>query len=220
MKFFYIFILLFFSLAIKAQKTYVFDYCSVYEYKQDEFDTKNTLELTYSNSEDNNYALFFIARDSIVSNYVKLYDYRSSRLYTYNIKQPFHLNKIMDIAGMFKEAQVVKLIYPKCKKSKKVNYELTNFTINTYNGFSIKVFEEENKDYSCEFFYHTQPSRVIKNPYYNENLRCLLDSCKIRLENNEVISYSYMTERGSTERKDIRTLLGLHKTTKITFTIH
>ncbi|HTO35114.1 MAG TPA: hypothetical protein VLZ72_02670, partial [Flavobacterium sp.] len=76
------YILILFCVNVFAQKTFTFDYYTVYEFKQNEKDINPDLEYSFSNSKENNYNLRFRVSGNFIRTIVLTdFDIMISRVY-------------------------------------------------------------------------------------------------------------------------------------------
>jgi hypothetical protein len=199
----------FYCLISFSQEVYNFDYYTEYEFKASMSDSLNTIrEITYSNSNNNNYLLkLILKKDTVFS--ANLIDYSKQKMITY--KDAFFINNINDV-NLFKKSILSDYSLEECKNSKKNYYEINYYIQNGKNWFHIIRFKNNKKKKIInESFYETTPSEITKNQQYNFGILATPLWCeKFTLKNNQIITNSYFIEKG--EKMYFRNLIKIKKT--------
>jgi hypothetical protein len=193
-----------------AQKSFEFDYYTVYEYKKNEEAKDNCLEYTFSNSQNNTLKLLFGVRDNKFIGDVKLYDYKDKYEYTFELDgQPFEgINSLNSLLKTYQKRN--KIFYTKNFAFYSTAYEIEQLK----DSFVIKSFVKKrfkkNPEVS-EMVFYTKPSQEIKNQIYNTNLSYVLNAKHLEFNTDQLITYYYVLDQTTKEKKNIRILKDLQK---------
>lgn len=204
-------ILLIFGIDALSQQSFVFDYYTVYEYKENEEAKDNCLEYTFSNSQNNTLKLLFGVRDNKFTGDVKLYDYKEKYEYTFELDgQPFEgINSLNSLLKTYQKRN--KIFYTKNFAFYSTAYEIEQLE----DSFVIKSFVKKrfkkNPEVS-EMVFYTKPSQEIKNQIYNTYLSYVLNAKHLEFNTDQLITYYYVLDQTTKEKKNIRILKDLQKT--------
>lgn len=200
-----------FGIDALSQQSFVFDYYTVYEYKENEEAKDNCLEYTFSNSQNNTLKLLFGVRDNKFTGDVKLYDYKEKYEYTFELDgQPFEgINSLNSLLKTYQKRN--KIFYTKNFAFYSTAYEIEQLE----DSFVIKSFVKKrfkkNPEVS-EMVFYTKPSQEIKNQIYNTYLSYVLNAKHLEFNTDQLITYYYVLDQTTKEKKNIRILKDLQKT--------
>lgn len=218
---FILFIFQLISLNLFAQRTYTFDYYTIYNYKRSLKDSLAAKkEITYSNSKDSSYNLLLVIKsDTIYS--AEIRDYLNEKVFIY--KDRLHQNNLNDIS-LFKNVRSYPYNLSRCKQSKRSSF----YIVKHYEEKGEKVINikrlrnKKRKRLINESFYKTFSSPISKNQHYNFPVLASPLWCrKLELKNDEIIRYSYFVEKGDkilhirelTKIENVNFVLTIEKTT-------
>ncbi|MFA5557313.1 MAG: hypothetical protein WCY06_08920 [Flavobacteriaceae bacterium] len=192
-----------------AQKTYTFDYYTVYEYKKKESDKKSVSEYTFSNSNDNYYYLRFAVEDSIIQNTIQLIDYKNQQIYLYDI-EPVKNKSVSNLSNLFKFEHKSTYDLTECRTVNRYIYKIDFYDDKEY-SFSMEQYKKRNSKLVETSYYQTVADNEIKNQIYNSFLAVSLHCNKFKIDMTDVIVYSYFKKRNSKKRYNIRELVAMEK---------
>lgn len=218
-----IYILILFCVNVFAQKTYTFDYYTVYEFKQNEEDINPDLEYSFSNSKNNNYQLRFRISDNFVRTII-LADFDKMISRVYHPQSDFNdINKLQSLL-------VNDTVFNLNTNNKECFETLEEFVWDidySQNYFTIKKFtNEQKKELISTTYYITKPNDITKNQIYSNSWlgMCFLRFGKYKIESNEVIVYAYQIkekiEEGEVNKDRKRYIRELKEIQKIDLTIN
>ncbi len=205
----YIFILVFCTNAF-AQKTYKFDYLSVYEFKYLESDSISVFEYAFGNSSDNSVSLqFYIKNDELISK-VQLVDFENSFVYTYKFPQK-KIDGLPNLESWFKNYEKANLYLKKCQADKKYTYKIIigesageyAFIIERYNRRGTKLLEKS--------YYKSEKTDITKNHIFSTHLKNPLYCNKIIIDFEDIITESFFVKADTTEKNNTRKLVRFEK---------
>src|SRR5690606_20564113 len=194
-----------------AQKSFVFDYYTIYEYKSTEEAKTDCIEYTFSNSNDKTLRLAFGVKDNKFTGNVKLYDYKEKYEYTFELDgQPFEgINSLNSLLKTYQKRR--RIFYTKNFVFYSTAYEIEQLEDSFVVRYLVKKRFKKNPEVS-EMVFYTKPSQEIKNQIYNTNLSYALNAKHLVFDTNQIVTHFYVLDSVTKEKKNIRKLKELQKT--------
>jgi len=205
-----IILLLIFGIDAFAQKSFVFDYYTIYEYKSNEETQTDCVEYTFSNSNDNTLRLLFGVKDNKFTGNVKLYDYKEKYEYTFKLDgQPFEgINSLNSLLQIYQKKR--RIFYTKNFAFYSTAYEIEQLEDSFVVRNLVKKRFKKNPEVS-EMVFYTKPSQEIKNQIYNTYLSYALNAKHLVYDTDQIVTHFYVLDP-TKEKKNIRTLKEIQKT--------
>ncbi|MFA7445841.1 MAG: hypothetical protein WCY89_07825 [Flavobacteriaceae bacterium] len=205
-----ILLLLIFGINAFAQKSFVFDYYTIYEYKNNEEAKTDCVEYTFSNSNDNTLRLLFGVRDNKFTGDARLYDYKEKYEYTFKLDgQPFEgINSLNSLLKTYQKRR--RIFYAKNFAFYSTAYEIEPLEDSFVVRYLVKKRFKKNPEVS-EMVFYTKPSQEIKNQIYNTYLSYALNAEHLVYDTDQIITHHYVLDP-TKEKKNIRTLKEIQQT--------
>lgn len=160
----YFFIL--FCVNVFAQHTYIFDYCMIYEFKQNEDSSPLLKKTIYVNSEKPGYFLILDYHIEKESTHMILYDLNNDSHFIYATEQPVPLDSV-SIEGLFANPIKSRFSFSEKRKKAEDKYEVSYIEESGVNKMILKAYKNPKKKKLVavqHFILQSHPK--LKNQFY------------------------------------------------------
>lgn len=197
------FILILFCVNVFAQKTYTFDYFTIYEYKTSEQDSISSKAFTIANSKDSSYFILISAYKNNTASVI-LYDFKSNEQYRFNSNVT--INENTDFGDLF--SNPVPFIYDLKKYKEKA---VDKYDVIHQNDTIIvrKYRNKRKKKIILDYFFIMEENQIAKNQFYTSNLAFSYTFDISKVKTDKIIKESFVIEyddKAKNNKKNIRTL--------------
>jgi len=186
-----------------AQKTYTFDYYTVYEFKTDEKDSISTKDITIANSKDSSY---FIKISTYTNNTANIILYDLNMKDQYRFDSGITINENTDFSSLFSNPVPFIYDYKKYKEKAVDKYD----AIHQNDTIIVRRYKNRRKKKIVSDYYLIMESNEItKNQLYTSNLIFAYKFDISKVKTDKIIKESFVIEYDDKEKnnkKNIRTL--------------
>ena len=204
----YFFIL--FCVNVFAQHTYIFDYCMIYEYKDNENSPSLSKRFIYVNSQKTGYFLLLHFDLRKESSQVALFDVNNDTQYIYTTEQLIPIDSV-NIDELF--AKPIKLHYSfsEYRKRAEDKYDVSYIEENGVNKMILKAYQNPKKKKLVavqHFILQSHPE--LKNQFYvNPALVFAYKFDITQVKTEDLVAESYLINQESNTKEQIWKLIDI-----------
>lgn len=199
---FFKYVMILFCVNTFAQKTYTFDYYTVYEYKESEDDSIRLVRYNFANSEDSN-TIIHLNQYNDGRVFSDLYDIDNECVYRFEIKNGTNIDDIA-FDSIFKKPVYYKYILKSLKEKAQDKYDVLYQKEDNKNKIVLIRYKNKRKKKKIsEIHYIMEPYPFVKNQFYSSDLMFAYKFDIAQVKTDEVIVESYVIDAKTNKKINI-----------------